>query len=128
MKLLLDTHVLLWAIGRPELLSQKARQAMLDETNELVASVASIWEITIKVQAGKLELPVDADYLETNLRKLGVTKYLPVDLYHVYRLARLPLLHKDPFDRILLTQAMVEGLTLVSKDQIFGEYPVTVLW
>ena len=128
MKLLLDTHVLLWAIGRPELLSQKARQAMLDETNELVASVASIWEITIKVQAGKLELPVDADYLETNLRKLGVTKYLPVDLYHVYRLARLPLLHKDPFDRLLIAQARVEKMTLLTRDESIRRYPVTTLW
>ena len=125
---MLDSHVLLWAIDQPELLSKKARAALLNESNELYVSVGSIWEISLKVQSGKLKLPAHPDYLESNLRKLGVHGYLAIALFHVYQLAKLPLIHKDPFDRLLVSQAIVEGLTLVTKDKVIGEYPVAVLW
>ena len=82
MKLLLDSHVLLWAIDQPELLSKKARAALLNESNELYVSVGSIWEISLKVQSGKLKLPAHPDYLESNLRKLGVHGYLAIALFH----------------------------------------------
>ena len=125
---MLDSHVLLWAIDQPELLSKKARAALLNESNELYVSVGSIWEISLKVQSGKLKLPAHPDYLESNLRQLGVHGYLAIALFHVYQLAKLPLIHKDPFDRLLVSQAIVEGLTLVTKDKVIGEYPVAVLW
>ena len=128
MKLLLDTHALLWAIDNPKLLSEKVRQAILDESNQLYASVVSVWEIALKVQAGKLELPMDSSFLEENFRRLGIQSYLPLGLFHVQQISKLPPIHKDPFDRILVAQAIVEGWILVSKDQHFAQYPVEILW
>lgn len=128
MKLLLDSHVLLWAIDQPELLSKKVRTALLNESNELFVSVGSMWEISLKVQSGKLKLPSHPDYLELNLRRLGVQGYLAVELFHVYQVAKLPLIHKDPFDRLLVSQAIVEGMTLVTKDRVISKYPVAVMW
>lgn len=128
MKLLLDTHVFLWAIDQPGWLSKKAKKALLDERNQLFVSVASIWEIRLKMQAGKLKLPIEPEYLESNLRKLGILAYLPVELFHVYQTDRLAMVHKDPFDRLLLAQAMVEGMVLVSKDPLLRAYGLDVLW
>lgn len=99
------------------MLSKRAAQALLDEENDLYISVASIWEIRLKVQAGKLRLPMESEYLESNLRKLGVRSYLSIELFHVYQTDRLAMVHKDPFDRLLVAQAMTEGMTLVSKDE-----------
>jgi PIN domain nuclease of toxin-antitoxin system len=127
-KLLLDTHAFLWAIDQPVMLSKRAAQALLDEKNDLYVSVASIWEIRLKVQAGKLRVPMEPDYLESNLRKLGVRGYLSIELFHVYQTDRLARVHKDPFDRLLVAQAMVEGMTLVSKDEAMAAYGVPVLW
>ena len=128
MKLLLDTHVFLWAIDQPGRLSKKVKKALLDERNQLFVSVASIWEIRLKMQAGKLKLPIEPEYLESNLRKLGILAYLPVELFHVYQTDRLAMVHKDPFDRLLLAQAMVEGMVLVSKDPLLRAYGLDVLW
>ncbi len=128
LKLLLDSQVFLWAIDQPGMLSKKAKKALLDEGNELYVSVASIWEIRLKVQAGKLKLPKGPEYLESNLRKLGVKAYLPVELFHIYQTDQLEMIHKDPFDRLLVAQAMVEGMTLVSKDAAIAKYGVKVLW
>ena len=128
MKLLLDTHAFLWAIDQPARLSKKVTKALLDERNELHVSVASVWEIRLKVQAGKLKLPAEPEYLESHLRKLGVKSYLPIGLFHVYQTDRLAMIHKDPFDRLLVAQALVEGMTLVSKDAVMAAYGVRVLW
>jgi len=127
-KLLLDSHVLLWAIDRPNMLSSAVRKAIQDEANELYVSVASIWEIMLKVQAGRLNLPAEDDFLSRHLQALGVKQYLPVSLAHVLRVGRLPLHHKDPFDRILIAQAITERLTLISKDAVFQRYAVEVRW
>lgn len=128
MKFLLDTHVLIWAIDTPNLLSLKVRKALVDDSNELYVSVASLWEIALKVQAGKLSFPDDPSFLEGHLRSLGIKSYLQLGLFHVYQLAKLPILHKDPFDRILLAQAMVEGWTFVTKDRNLSAYPVKTFW
>lgn len=128
MKLLLDTHALLWAIDRPAELSPAVRTALLDETNVLTVSVASLWEIGLKAQAGKLKVPIAAEYWEEHGRRLGVTRYLPISLFHVHQSAQLPPIHRDPFDRMLVAQALAEGLTLVSKDGVLPEYGVPVLW
>ena len=128
MKLLLDTHVLIWAINEPKLLSPRVQQLLLDEDNELHASVVSLWEIEMKVEAGKLTFPSRRGFLEENFRHLGVQNYLPLGLLHIHQLSKLPLIHRDPFDRILLAQAAVEGWTLVSKDRTMAKYPQTVLW
>jgi PIN domain nuclease of toxin-antitoxin system len=127
-KLLLDTHVLLWAIDRPTLLSKRAKQAITSEANELYASVVSLWEIALKVQTGKLSLPATPAYFESNLRKAGIRGYVPISLTHVYEMMSLPPVHKDPFDRMLVAQANAESMTLVSKDEILSEYPVKVFW
>ena len=128
MKLLLDSHVLLWAIDQPSMLSAAVRKAIQDEANELYVSVASSWEIMLQAQAGKLHLPAEDDFLLQHLQALGVKQYLPVSLAHVLRVGRLPLHHKDPFDRILIAQAITERLTLISKDAVFQRYPVAVRW
>ena len=128
MKLLLDTHVLLWAIDRPKQLSKRVAQLLLDESNELHASVVSYWEIQLKVETGKLTLPATAGFLEDNLKALGVQGFLPLDLLHVRQLSKLPRIHKDPFDRILVAQAIVEGWTLVTKDPQMAKYPAKVIW
>jgi PIN domain nuclease of toxin-antitoxin system len=128
LKLLLDTHVFLWAIDQPGMLSRKVKKALLEERNELYVSVASIWEIRLKIQAGKLKVPMEPEFLESNLRKLGLKAYVPVELFHVYQTDRLAVIHKDPFDRLLVAQAMVEGMTLVSKDAAIAAYGVPVLW
>lgn len=122
-KFLLDSHVPLWSIDT----SKKAREAILDESNELSASVAPVWEITVKRQAGKLQLPAEPGFLEEHLRQLGIRSFLPLTLAHVRQVGLLPPIHKDPFDRILVAQAMAERLTVVSKDRVLNEYPVTVL-
>ena len=110
MKLLLDSHVLPWSIDRLDLLSQRVSEAILDEENDLYVSATSMWEIAIKAGAGKLHLSGAPDFLETHLRK------------------ELPRVHKDPFDRMLVAQAITERLTLVSKDEQFHRYPVNLLW
>lgn len=119
---------MIWAITQPKLLSSAVRNAILDESNELFASVASIWEITLKAQIGKLDLPAPSDLIPQHLRSLGITHFLPVSLAHVLQAGRLPFIHKDPFDRILIAQAITEGLILVSKDEAFAGYPVQVRW
>ncbi|MFN7932068.1 MAG: type II toxin-antitoxin system VapC family toxin [Bryobacteraceae bacterium] len=128
MRLLLDSHVLLWAIDQPALLSPAVRKAIQNEANELYASVASIWEITIKAQSGRLDIPDVEDFLSLHLAAMGIQHFLPVSLAHVLRVSRLPAHHKDPFDRVLIAQALTEGLTLISKDEIFQRYPVDVRW
>ncbi len=128
MKLLLDTHALIWAIVEPELLSNRVSTALLDESNEVLVSIASIWEISLKAQAGKLPIPATPDFLAGHIRLLGVSGYLPIELSHVYRASELAPIHKDPFDRILVAQALAENLVLVSKDRILAQYPVELLW
>ena len=128
MKLLLDSDVLLWSIDRPDLLSQRVSEAILDEENDLYVSVTSMWEIAVKAGAGKLHFSGAPDFLETHLRKAGIRNYLPVTLAHVRQVSKLPRVHKDPFDRMLVAQAITERLTLVSKDEQFHKYPVKLLW
>ena len=100
----------------------------MDEANELKVSVVSLWEIELKVQAGKLKFPSGLDFLQDNLRKLGIQNYLPLIAQHLHQLSSLPPVHKDPFDRILVSQAIVEGLTFVSKDEVMSKYPTKVFW
>jgi PIN domain nuclease of toxin-antitoxin system len=95
LKLLLDTHVLIWAIDNPNLLSRRVQKALLDGANELHASEVSLWEIRLKVEAGKLAMPSDAGFIEDNFRKVGVKRYLPLELLHIHQLVKLPLIHKD---------------------------------
>jgi len=124
--LLLDTHVLLWAAGTPERISRKVRAVIESRGNRLFFSVASIWEVVIKRGLARPDFRVDAGRLR---RKLIENRYdeLEVRGEHVIGVASLPPLHRDPFDRLLVAQAMHEGLTLITSDQALARYPASIL-
>lgn len=122
MKLLPDTHILLWAAGQPEKLSGTARTLLSDEGNELLFSAASIWEISIKSGLGRDDFSADARLLQRGLLDNGWQE-LPVHARHAVSVQDLPPIHKDPFDRILVAQAMAEGVLLVTSDSIVAKYP-----
>jgi PIN domain nuclease of toxin-antitoxin system len=128
MKLLLDTHTFIWWDSNPDQLSTTAFAYCSDPANELILSVASLWEIQIKQQIGKLTLkrPI-ADIVANQQTSNGII-ILPVMSTHIFALDDLPATHKDPFDRLLVAQAISEGATIVSVDSIFASYPVPVLW
>ncbi|MCW6053619.1 type II toxin-antitoxin system VapC family toxin [Lyngbya sp. CCAP 1446/10] len=122
MKLLLDTQCWLWWFAQPERLNEEAIAHIADEMNELWFSVASIWEIGIKNAIGKLPLPEPIDsYISSRMVQLGV-QYLEIRAPHALRAAALPLHHRDPFDRMLIAQAQIEDMTLVSADSMFKQY------
>jgi PIN domain nuclease of toxin-antitoxin system len=126
-RLLLDTHAFLWAAGDPDQLRVSARAAIEDSTNDVLVSAAVAWEISIKVALGKLTVPADpAVWLPARVRSLG---FQPLDISAAHALAvgGLPDIHRDPFDRIMIAQAQVEGLTLVTRDPENQKYPVNVL-
>ena len=123
MQLLLDTHVLLWWMGAPESLSTRSRSAISDPTNIVWLSSATVWEVRILAGIGKLDLPPKFD---ERLSKLDFRE-LPIRHIHVERVGRLPDLHKDPFDRILVAQAIEERLTIVTRDPQIRRYTDMVL-
>ena len=122
MKLLLDTQLLLWAAGQPERLSKAARKLLDDPRNELVFSAASLWEITIKSSLGREDFRVEPRLLRRGLLDNGYAE-LPVTSHHAVNVDGLPPLHKDPFDRLLLSQALSEGITLLTTDSTLAQYP-----
>ena len=122
MKLLLDTHVLLWAAGAPRRLPRAARALLEDEANELVFSAVSLWEVAIKQQLGREDFRADARLLRRGLLDNGYAE-LPVTSAHAVALDLLPPLHKDPFDRMLIAQALVEGIMLLTADASLARYP-----
>jgi PIN domain nuclease of toxin-antitoxin system len=127
-KLLLDTQCFLWWFAQPERLTETAITHMTNEANELWLSVASIWEIGIKVALGKLPLPEPVDqYIPSRMAQLG-TKSLEIRAIHAMRAAALPLHHRDPFDRMLVAQAQVDDMTLVSADEMLQQYDVEILF
>jgi PIN domain nuclease of toxin-antitoxin system len=122
MKLLLDTHVLLWAAGEPKRLSRRARALLNDSDNELLFSVASLWEVAIKRGLGRSDFQVDARLLRRGLLDNGYSE-LPIVSEHVVATEGLPAIHKDPFDRVLVAQATVEGVILLTTDSLVAQYP-----
>ena len=127
MKLLLDTHIFIWWVDEPEKLSAAAISALEDEANELLLSVASVWEMQIKIQLGKLKLSLPLKELVKNQQDTNDLRVSPVALTHVLALDSLPFHHKDPFDRLLIAQCMAEGLTIVTADSQFSAYSVKLL-
>jgi PIN domain nuclease of toxin-antitoxin system len=123
MKLLLDTHALIWALGDPTKLSPKSRSAIEDPANEIFVSAASLWEIAIKAGDGKLTVPDDLE------RAIFAVGFQPLEIRfpHVRRLRSLPLHHRDPFDRILVAQAQHEDLAVVTRDGRIPSYGVHVV-
>jgi PIN domain nuclease of toxin-antitoxin system len=123
LKLLLDTHVLLWTLLDQRRLSSETRAAIQSEESEIFVSVVSPWEFAIKRSLGKFDTPVD---LEPALEDQGF-KLLPVQLRHTQGIRSMPNHHRDPFDRMLVAQATVDGLTLVTSDRTLRRYPVATL-
>lgn len=122
MKLLLDTHLLLWAVGQPQRLSGALRALIDAPENEIFFSAASLWEIVIKRGLGREDFQVDARILRRALLDNGYAE-LPIDSAHAVAVEALPPIHKDPFDRILVAQAQVEGLALLTLDPVVAQYP-----
>src|SRR3984957_2196199 len=123
MKLLLDTHAFIWWDSDPTQLSAPALAALRDPANEVWLSVASVWEMVIKAQLGKLALRLPLAGIVTQQQANGL-QVLTVSLAHALAVEGLPAIHKDPFDRMLIAQAHVEGAELVSADQAVRQYPV----
>jgi len=121
LKLLLDTHLLLWAAGQPERLSSAARALLEDPLNELLFSAASLWEVAIKRGLGRPDFQVAPRLLRRGLLDNGYGE-LPVMSQHAVAVDGLPALHKDPFDRILIAQSIVEGIALVTTDPLVARY------
>jgi PIN domain nuclease of toxin-antitoxin system len=126
MKLLLDTHILLWYLDDNANLSTPQRGQIEDRRNQVAVSAVSLWEITIKVSIGKLELIDDIATVENTLRQQGI-EILPIQTAHLQQLLSLPFHHRDPFDRLIIAQALAEEMTLVSNDSVFSAYPVSLL-
>ncbi|MFC7420221.1 type II toxin-antitoxin system VapC family toxin [Iodobacter arcticus] len=126
MKYLLDTHILLWAASAPEKLPESARALLSDEKNQLFFSAASLWEITIKNELGREDFRVNARVLRRGLLDNGYQE-LPIYSEHAVSVDNLPAIHKDPFDRILIAQATVEGITLITADSSIAQYPAPIL-
>ncbi len=122
MKFLLDTHLLLWAAGTPERLSQPARSLIEDPANLLLFSAASLWEITIKQGLGRADFQVNARVLRRGLLDNGYAE-LSISSAHAVAVDSLPPIHKDPFDRLLVAQATVEGIVLLTSDAVVANYP-----
>ncbi len=128
MNVLLDTHAFLWAVMDDRRLSAAARAVIADGANEVFLSAASMWEIALKAGAGKIHLAGGtARFLELEIRRNRLSP-LPVQPAHVLRVTYLPPIHKDPFDRLLIGQAQVEKLALITSDPLITRYPVQVIW
>jgi PIN domain nuclease of toxin-antitoxin system len=125
---LLDTHAFLWWASGATEYSAAGRAVLSDPQNEILVSAASAWEIAIKVSLGKLKLPTTPErYLPDRLRRHGMLA-LPIELAHALRVSRLPSIHADPFDRLLVAQAQVEGVPIITADPAIARYDVDVIW
>ncbi len=128
MRLLLDTHTLLWSLREDEKLAPAVRQLIQDSNNVLLISPASFWELAIKVSLGKLDLRIPVVELMREATTVLGAIILPIEPKHIAPLETMEFHHRDPFDRILIAQAMVEGIGLVSADKVFDAYGVSRVW
>jgi PIN domain nuclease of toxin-antitoxin system len=127
MRLLLDTHIFIWWADEPERLPPFILNALMDEENDLLRSVVSLWEMQIKTQLGKLAMSRPLDHLVSLQQSVNELELLPVLAHHVFALDELPLLHKDPFDRMIIAQSQIEKMTIVTVDKAFQAYEVALL-
>jgi len=123
LNLLLDTHVLIWSLENNLSLSDPARDAIIEGRNLVFISAASVWEISVKQAMGKLQVP------DNLIEEIQIHRFTPleINLQHARLAGRLPAIHKDPFDRMLIAQSILEKLTIVTRDQVMSQYDVTVL-
>ena len=127
MRILLDTHAFLWWDNDLDRLSERARSLCFDPNNTLVLSVVSVWEMQIKHQSGKLTLRAPLAELVFNQQHENGIEILPVTLPHILALDKLPSIHKDPFDRLLIAQSIAESISVLSVDAVFKNYPISLL-
>ena len=128
MKLLLDTHALIWLIGGDKRLGEQAKKAFLNQNNSLFFSKASLWEMTTKISLGKLVLAERwLTVIEKEMISNGI-QWLEIEIDHLKTLADLPFHHRDPFDRLLISQAISESMSIVSIDNQFSQYPLDIIW
>ena len=128
MKLLLDTHTFLWLIIDSPQLAPMGKQLIEDETNQRFISIASIWEMAIKHSVGKLHFKPGFDEFIDEQLFLNKLTIINVNLNHIKTVASLPLYHRDPFDRLIIAQSIIENLPIISADKIFDFYGITRLW
>ena len=128
MKYLLDTVVWLWSVGPTERIGEVGLEILQRGDHEIYLSAASVWEISIKARSGKFKLPDEpARYIPNRLARQGI-RGLTISQTHALRVYDLDLHHNDPFDRLIIAQAMVENLTVLTSDRLFGKYPIEVVW
>jgi PIN domain nuclease of toxin-antitoxin system len=125
---LLDTQAFIWLDSKRERLTPAVAAICSDPAHQLILSIASVWEMQIKIKLGKLTLPTPLAQTIAEQQKVNALQLLPVELPHVLALDALGDHHKDPFDRLLIAQAQVEKLALITSDPLFARYPVTVVW
>ena len=128
MKLLLDTHAFIWWFDEPERLPARVLEALRDPGNELMLSAISVFEMHLKIELGKLDIGLPLEEVVRDHERADGMAALPLRAAHVYALRDLPRLHRDPFDRLLVAQAVVEDALLVTADETVAQYPVRVLW
>ena len=128
MRYLLDTHILLWFITEGEELSDRARRLILDSSSEILLSIASLWEIAIKVNIGKLALDKSFNQLFPDELDFHGIEILDITIDNLVQLTALPLHHRDPFDRLIIAQALVESLPIIGVDEIFDTYGISREW
>lgn len=128
MKILLDTHIFLWLITDNDRLSDKSKHAFTNPDNELFFSMASYWEICIKVSIGKLKLSKNWDKIIKDELMVNSVKLLPISTEHCFQVTQLPFHHRDPFDRIIISQAIIEQMHIMTIDSYFSLYEVNIVW
>lgn len=127
MPTLLDTHAFIWFYVGDERLPSTVKELIADSTSACYVSIASLWEISIKASIGKLELRIELSQL-TDFLTDNKIELLPIKIEHLEQLQTLPFHHRDPFDRLLIAQALTENLTLISRDSLFAQYNVPLHW
>ena len=127
MNYLLDTHTLIWFLGGDKSLSVKARKAIEGDNVINFVSIASIWEIAIKISLGRLSINVSFEKLNVELDKNSF-QLLPITFNDTVILSSLPFFHRDPFDRIIISQSVANNFTVISKDKAFAKYPIKLFW
>ncbi len=128
MKILLDTHAFLWLVMDDPMLSDTAKKLFLDAENEILLSAVTGFEISVKFSIGKLELSEPPDKFIQNRVVKNDLNVLPITLPHTLKLADLPFHHRDPFDRLLIAQAIIENVPILTRDPLFSEYDCQVIW
>ncbi len=127
MKYLIDTHVLIWFLEGSENIPKSTRLTIENESNEIFVSLATFWEMAIKISLGKLILPKKLNEIIQYTKNLNIS-VLKINEEHVLKILELPIIHKDPFDRIIISQALVENLEVITKDEFFKDYRITRKW